>query len=39
MNDVIVIGDRVRGEISIGNELNYTTVWIKQGVSEETFKR
>jgi len=30
-NDVIVIGDRVRGEISIGNNLNYITVWIKQG--------
>ncbi len=35
MNDVIVIGDRVRGEISIGNELNYTTVWIKQGKFSE----
>lgn len=30
MSDTVVVGDRVRGEISIGNELNYTTVWVKQ---------
>jgi FMN phosphatase YigB (HAD superfamily) len=28
---VLVIGDRVRGEISIGNQLGFITVWIKQG--------
>lgn len=26
-----VIGDRVRSEIEIGNRLNMTTIWIKQG--------
>ncbi len=29
--DVIVVGDRIKGEIFIGNQLGYTTVWIKQG--------
>lgn len=28
---VIVVGDRVRAEIKIGNELNYVTVWVRQG--------
>lgn len=28
---VLIIGDRVKGEISIGNELGFITVWIKQG--------
>ncbi len=28
---VVVVGDRIKGEISIGNKLNYITVWIKQG--------
>lgn len=27
----IVIGDRARGEIAIGNELGATTIWIRQG--------
>lgn len=27
----IVVGDRVRSEIEIGNMLNATTIWIKQG--------
>ena len=27
----LVIGDRVRGEISIGNQLGFITVWVKQG--------
>lgn len=29
--NVIVVGDRVHGEITIGNKLNYITVWIMQG--------
>lgn len=29
--DVLVIGDRVKEEITIGNQLGYITVWIKQG--------
>ncbi len=27
----VVVGDRVRSEIEIGNKLNMTTIWIKQG--------
>jgi FMN phosphatase YigB (HAD superfamily) len=27
----LVIGDRIKGEISVGNKLNFTTVWIRQG--------
>jgi len=30
-NNVIVVGDRVAGEITIGNKLNLITVWLKQG--------
>ncbi|OGI67100.1 hypothetical protein A2823_02375 [Candidatus Nomurabacteria bacterium RIFCSPHIGHO2_01_FULL_41_91] len=30
-NNVMVVGDRIRGEISIGNELSYITVWLKRG--------
>lgn len=30
-NDTYVLGDRVRSEIEIGNELGATTVWIKSG--------
>ena len=29
--NAIVVGDRVQGEIAIGNELNLITVWVKQG--------
>ena len=29
--DVIVIGDRVRSELEIGNKLGATTIWVKQG--------
>jgi len=29
--NVIVVGDRIWGEISAGNQLGYITVWIKQG--------
>lgn len=29
--NVIVVGDRIKGEIFIGNKLGYTTVWVKQG--------
>ncbi len=29
--NAIVVGDRVQGEITIGNQLNLVTVWIKQG--------
>ena len=36
---VLVVGDRIRGEISIGNQLNFTTVWVKQGkFSNEVFQ-
>lgn len=28
---VMVVGDRVKDEIKIGNKLGYTTVWIRQG--------
>jgi len=28
---VLVIGDRVRGEISVGNQLGFITIWVKQG--------
>jgi FMN phosphatase YigB (HAD superfamily) len=34
-NNVVVVGDRVRGEITIGNQLGYITVWIKQGKFSE----
>jgi putative hydrolase of the HAD superfamily len=30
-SDVVVVGDRIKGEILIGNKLNYITVWVKQG--------
>lgn len=30
-NNVIVVGDRILGEITIGNKLNLITVWLKQG--------
>jgi FMN phosphatase YigB (HAD superfamily) len=29
--DVFVVGDRVREEISIGNQLGWKTVWVRQG--------
>jgi predicted HAD superfamily phosphohydrolase YqeG len=29
--EVVVVGDRVRGEISLGNQLGFVTVWVKQG--------
>ena len=29
--EVFVIGDRIKGEISIGNLLGFKTIWIKQG--------
>ncbi len=28
---VIVVGDRIYEEITVGNKLNYITVWVKQG--------
>lgn len=28
---VLIVGDRVQGEITIGNKLNFITVWFKQG--------
>lgn len=28
---VLVVGDRVRGEISIGNKLGFITIWVNQG--------
>ncbi len=30
--NVLVVGDRVQGEISVGNQLNYETVWVRQGI-------
>lgn len=27
----MIVGDRIRSEIEIGNKLNATTIWIKQG--------
>ncbi len=27
----IVVGDRIKGEIVLGNELNLVTIWVKQG--------
>ena len=30
--NVFVVGDRVRDEISFGNRLNLTTIWLKQGI-------
>jgi FMN phosphatase YigB (HAD superfamily) len=30
-----VVGDRLKGEIRIGNVLGYTTVWVKQGKFSE----
>lgn len=35
--DTIIIGDRVRSELTIGNTLGATTIWVKQGkfVTEE----
>jgi FMN phosphatase YigB (HAD superfamily) len=29
--EVIVVGDRVQEEISIGNQLGFTTIWVRQG--------
>jgi len=29
--ETLIIGDRIRGEIVIGNKLNFITVWLKQG--------
>jgi len=29
--NVVVVGDRVKGEIKIGNMLGYKTVWVRQG--------
>lgn len=29
--EVLIVGDRVQGEITIGNKLNFITVWLKQG--------
>lgn len=34
---VIVVGDRVRGEITIGNKLNCITVWVRQGKFSEEY--
>lgn len=31
LEDTIIIGDRVREEISLGNQLGFITIWIKQG--------
>lgn len=28
---MIVVGDRIKGEIKIANELGYITIWVKQG--------
>lgn len=30
--DVLVVGDRVRAEIFVGNSLGFKTVWVKQGL-------
>jgi len=30
-SEVLVVGDRIRGEIVTGNKLNFITVWVKQG--------
>jgi len=30
-NMAIVVGDRIFGEIAVGNELGYITVWVRQG--------
>ena len=32
-----VIGDRVRGEIKIGNSLGITTIWLRRGLFAEEF--
>lgn len=29
--DVIIVGDRVREEISLGNQLGFITIWVQQG--------
>jgi FMN phosphatase YigB (HAD superfamily) len=29
--DVVVVGDRVKEEISLGNQLGLVTIWVKQG--------
>ena len=28
---VLVIGDRIKGEVCIGNQCGYVTIWLKQG--------
>ena len=30
--EVFVVGDRVAGEIKIGNELRFRTIWVRQGI-------
>lgn len=36
--DVLVVGDRIKGEIYLGNLLGLNTIWIRQGkFSNETF--
>lgn len=30
--NILVVGDSIRNEISIGNKMNFITVWIKQGM-------
>lgn len=30
-SNVLVVGDRIRGEIQLGNQLGFTTVWLKRG--------
>ena len=31
LKDVVVVGDRVRSEISLGRQLGFTTIWVRQG--------
>lgn len=30
-SDVVMVGDRIKSEIHIGNQLGFTTVWVQQG--------
>ncbi len=33
----IVVGDRISGEITLGNQLNHITIWVRQGKHAEVF--
>jgi FMN phosphatase YigB (HAD superfamily) len=38
-NEAIVVGDRIREEIKIGNSLQFTTVWVRQGAYAKEIPR